>query len=332
MGLKTYTMTNPNTYEWLDWVNDEGAKAIVDINILNRGFSSARVILALADKDRKILEAPSNFQAIKVGDHGHGRRAAAVIGSGINGAVDVRVKKPGLEGNEYTIEVITTPLTDQPLTANIIGEENKDLRIILATDSTGDLNTDANKASLVAAAIENIQIDGEQIFVAEVNGTGEELLTIEETKKLFHGGVEGKDYAYRVTALDDSGETLASEIFILTDCHPSMNDEYYINLSWSPVIGARTYKVYGRIENSEIALAELDANITSYDDKMRDYLGENLPWANTTGLKSRIWEGELNARFIFEIIGRKLLLDENTKLIAQVTEKDIDFTAFGADA
>lgn len=332
MGLKTYTMTNPNTYEWLDLVNDEGAKALVDMNILNRGFISTRIILALSDKNRNMLAPPQNFQATKVGDHGHGRRASAVIGSGIDGEVDVRVKKPGLEGNEYTIEVITTTITDQPLTANIVGEKNKDLRIILGTDSIGALNNIANTATLVAAAIESLQIDGEQIFVANSSGTGETPLSSEEAKKLFQDGVEGKNYSYKVTALDDSGETLATDIVTLEDCHPNMNEEYYINLSWDEVLGAKGYKVYGRIENSEIALAELDLDTTSYDDKMLDYLGENPPWANTTGLKSRLWEGELNARFIFEIIGRKFLLDENTKLVVQVTEKDVDFTVFGADA
>lgn len=332
MGLKTYTKTNPKTYEWIDWVNDIGEKAIVDLNILNRGFASTRIILALADKNRNMLESPQNLKALKVGDHGHGRRSAAVIGSGIDGLIDVRIKKPGLEGNKYTIEVITTSITNQPLTANIIGEENKDLRIILATDGSGILSNSSNKAKLVAVAIEALQINGEQIFVAEASGTGETPLVKEEVKKQFNGGVEGKDYSYKITALDDSGETLCSNTVTLTDCHPNINNDYYISLSWNPVLGAKGYKVYGRIEDSEVALAELDENTTNFNDKMMDYLGENPPWVNTTGLKSRLWEGELNARFIFEMIGRKVLLDENTKLIFQITEKDIDFTAFGADA
>lgn len=330
MGLKTHTLTNPATYEWLDWVNAAGAQALVDVNILNRGFVSARIILALADKNRNMLEVPSNVQAVKMGDHGHGRRAVALIGSGTDGTVEIRVKKPGVEGNEYTVEVITTVITNQPLTASLIGEENKDLRIILATDSDGNLDNDANKASLVAAAIEVIEKDGEQVFVAEASGTGEAPLTEEEEQKSFQDGVAGKDYAYRVSALDASGETLASQAVILEDCHPNMNEDYYVALSWGGVTGATGYKVYGRLENAEVALAEVSEPF--YEDKMLDYLGENPPWANTTSLKCRLWEGELNARFLLEIIGRKFLLDEDTKFIAQVSEPGVDFTAFGAEA
>lgn len=330
MGLKTHTLTSPATNEWVDWVDLPGAQALVDINILNRGFESARMMLALADKSRNMLTSPAGVEAQKIGDHGHGRRAAALIGSGTDGTVDVRVAQPGLEGNEYTVEVITTQISNQPLTANLIGEEDKDLRIILATDSEGALDDDANKASLVAAIIETLEKNEEPVFVAEASGTGEAPLTGEEEQKLFQGGVAGKDYSYKVSALDASGETLASEAVLVEDCHPEMNEDYYVSLAWEEVPGAVSYKVYGRIEHAEIALAEVAE--PAYTDKMLHYLGENPSWVNTTGLKARLWEGELNARFLLEITGRKFLLDGATKLIVQVSQPGVDFTAFGAEA
>jgi hypothetical protein len=192
-----------------------------------------------------MLGSPSNLMGEKVGDHGNGRRAVAIIGTGANGTVDVRVKKPGLEGNKYTIEVITTTITNQPLTANLIGDKGQDLRLILATNSSGQLDGSANTANQVAAAFNDLTLNGEQIFVAEAGGNGGSSLTAAVPKKPFQGGVEGKDYAYKISALDDSGETLASDTIVLQDCHPAMNDDYYIGLSWDPVPGAKGYKRRG---------------------------------------------------------------------------------------
>lgn len=149
------------------------------------------------------------------------------------------------------------------------------------------------------------------------------------TKEGLHsGGVNS--YSYRVSAVDDSGETLASSAVLIENCLNDFTDTDYVSLSWNAISGANKYRVYGRTSGTEQLLVEVETN--AYNDKMEDYLGGNSALYNTTQLKARLWEGELSAKTALEVTGRKFLLDSNTKIIAYVDENYVDLVAFGADA
>lgn len=108
--------------------------------------------------------------------------AIAVIGGvDINGTVIASTTATGVTANDYTIEVVR-PTTGHPvaLSATLTGT---DITVTLATIASGELNTSANTATLVAAAV-----NGLTGISAVANGTGNSSLTKEEVRKNFFGG------------------------------------------------------------------------------------------------------------------------------------------------
>lgn len=67
-------------------------------------------------------------------------------------------------------------------------------------------------------------------------------------------------YSYRVTALTWDGETQATAAFTCTNA-ASLDVDHVNRLVWSPVMGARGYKIYGRSSGSEALIHTL-----AYDD------------------------------------------------------------------
>jgi len=71
-------------------------------------------------------------------------------------------------------------------------------------------------------------------------------------------------YAYRVSALVGSTETLAGpEIAVTTASSTGTNT---VTLSWLPVAGAASYKIYGRTTGAELFIAQVNAPATTYVD------------------------------------------------------------------
>jgi len=103
---------------------------------------------------------------------------------------------------------------------------------------------------------------------------------------------EGGTYYYRITAINDNGETLgSSEVSITLGGSNSTNDEK-VQISWSPVQGATGYKIYRSVDNTWdgandylVDGTSVSAGETSYiDDCAGDSLA-TLPSENTTGGK-----------------------------------------------
>ena len=88
-------------------------------------------------------------------------------------------------------------------------------------------------------------------------------------------------YYYRVSALNDVGETLAStETSVLTG---GGADNYQVALTWAPVNGATKYNVYGRTTGAEQLIATVTGDIVTYADLGTIAPSGALPGANTTG-------------------------------------------------
>lgn len=196
---------------WRDWVNEPTSVAVVGFSVYNRSQAHARLIIALADKNRQMLSTPTGLTATKIGTH--------------------------------------------------------------------------------------------------QNGTTQ--------------------CSYRVSAIDHTGETLASEAVVVNDCRDVFDEENYIKLTWDAVPGAIGYRIYGRKAGAEVLLAEVH-EVTEYDDKMEQYLGDALPSVNTTQLKARIFDGILEARYILKS-QEKLILDDTEKLIVLVDGRNFEFMATGVE-
>lgn len=136
------------------------------------------------------------------------------------------------------------------------------------------------------------------------------------------------NYVYSVSAVDKSGETLASEDVTVTECANQLSARDSIKLSWEPVTGAIKYNIYGRmLGNQEIIAETLE---TQYVDDGTGYLGGTKPTVNTTDLKSRLWVGNIGINTALEVTARKFLIDENSTMTIYVTEDNVDLTAFGS--
>lgn len=96
-------------------------------------------------------------------------------------------------------------------------------------------------------------------------------------------GVSGlTTYSYKVSALNNVGETLASSSIILSFGTSSLNSNNFNRITWNKVLGANSYKVYGRTLNSELFMASISSNVY-FDDLGTVSPSGSLPTSNTTG-------------------------------------------------
>lgn len=112
-------------------------------------------------------------------------QATAMIGGAdVNGSVLVSVDAAGAAGNAFTIQVVI-PTTGHPvaLSAAYVPATSTDIVVTLATTASGQLNTAANTATLVTAAVTALAL-----VTALANGTGATALSKAEAQKGFSGG------------------------------------------------------------------------------------------------------------------------------------------------
>ncbi len=96
-------------------------------------------------------------------------------------------------------------------------------------------------------------------------------------------GVSGlTTYSYKVSALNNVGETLASSSIILSFGTSSLDSNNFNRITWNKVLGANSYKVYGRTLNSELFMASISSNVY-FDDLGTVSPSGSLPTSNTTG-------------------------------------------------
>jgi len=99
-------------------------------------------------------------------------------------------------------------------------------------------------------------------------------------------GVSGSTtYGYKVTALNNVGETLASTSVSITVGNASLSASNFNRITWQKVFGANAYKVYGRTLNSELFMASISSNVY-FDDFGTVTPSGALPTTNTTGYSS----------------------------------------------
>lgn len=99
------------------------------------------------------------------------------------------------------------------------------------------------------------------------------------------GSAGATTYGYRVSAINSVGETLASSTVVTTTGNASLTGSNYNRVSWTRVIGATGYKVYGRTSGSELLMATVTTAL-HYDDTGAATPSGALPSSNTTGYSS----------------------------------------------
>lgn len=99
------------------------------------------------------------------------------------------------------------------------------------------------------------------------------------------GSTGATTYGYRVSAINSVGETLASSTVTTTTGNASLTGSNYNRISWTRVLGATGYKVYGRTSGSELLMATV-TTATHYDDTGGVTPSGALPSTNTTGYSS----------------------------------------------
>lgn len=88
-------------------------------------------------------------------------------------------------------------------------------------------------------------------------------------------------YSYRISAVDEYGETLAGAAD--TQVVPAGTNTNVVTLTWTPVAGADGYNVYGRDAGTELLLTPAPLGAAAYTDTGAAVPAGALPAANTTG-------------------------------------------------
>ena len=83
-------------------------------------------------------------------------------------------------------------------------------------------------------------------------------------------------YYYRISAIDNYGETLAS-----TETSLGVTGPAGVNINWAKVTGATGYKIYGRATGAELFIAEV-GDVATYLDAGSITPAGTLPTVNTT--------------------------------------------------
>lgn len=123
------------------------------------------------------------------------RKGSINIGAGDNGIVSISYDKIGLDGNDYSLEVVTQVGNNLEMSAVLAGTK---LTITLGTDALGDESVTSNTALLISGAV-----DALPEFVSTYSGTGETPIVtgIEETS--LNGGQLGTYCPVPFTYLQD---------------------------------------------------------------------------------------------------------------------------------
>lgn len=93
------------------------------------------------------------------------------------------------------------------------------------------------------------------------------------------GSTGSTSYAYRISALNGLGETLASVETPISNGNAVLSNVNYNAVSWTAVPGASSYNVYGRTAGAELKLTNVTA--TSYNDTGAATPNGALPSVNT---------------------------------------------------
>jgi hypothetical protein len=96
----------------------------------------------------------------------------------------------------------------------------------------------------------------------------------------YTGTAGATTYAYRVTAINNNGTTLAEAEQTVGSAFATLSGSNHTNLTWNPVVGATSYGVYGRTSGAELFMTTVTT--TSFTDTGTFTPSGALPAANTT--------------------------------------------------
>lgn len=99
------------------------------------------------------------------------------------------------------------------------------------------------------------------------------------------GATGATTYGYRVSAINDSGETLASSTVSIANGNAALSASDFNRVTWLKVLGATGYKVYGRTSGSELLMTTV-TTANHIDDTGALTPSGALPSTNTTGYSS----------------------------------------------
>lgn len=105
------------------------------------------------------------------------------------------------------------------------------------------------------------------------------------------GTTGSADYSYRVSAVNDVGETLACSAVAITNGNATLNATNYNRLTWTAVAGANAYNIYGRTATgkTESYMTTVDTNLfedkgsSDYEPSLSDYPPEADSTAGVKG-------------------------------------------------
>lgn len=163
-------------------------------------------------------------------------------------------------GHSAATNINANTLTDKRITISDVDLEN-----VLWYGAVGDARSFGSTSGTTGTGTVTSQL-------ATPSGVGTSTSTTT-------GTLTAGTYGYRVSAFNEWGETLAST----TVTQVTTGSTSTVTVSWTAVVGARGYCLYGRTSGSEQLIQKLPDSATSFTD--RGVLGASgaLPGSNTTG-------------------------------------------------
>jgi len=186
------------------------------------------------------------------------------------------------------------------------GDTNSYENLTLTTGGTGDVVIDIAGSTLglkvVGAASQVFSIDPSGNVMIGGTDSGDGNLTVKGNISTQGGNLDlnslstpssvavapvgtagSTTYGYRISAINDNGQTLASATTTTTTGNATLSSTNYNRVSWGAVAGATGYKVYGRTSGSELLMATVDSPVLMYKDTNANTPSGALPTTNTTG-------------------------------------------------
>jgi hypothetical protein len=172
-------------------------------------------------------------------------------------------------GNETITGVLTvqgnsagTTPTGAAVLINNVGVNSKGLALVAAVNQGADmlsLMDNGGNTLLRLGAGGALQNYGAYAWIGALLMSTPTIATV--------GTAGSTTYGYRIAAVTSAGSnTLPSSTVSIATGNATLDTTNYVTLTWNPVIGAATYRVYGRTAGSELLMATVtgDGRTSSY--------------------------------------------------------------------
>ena len=207
-----------------------------------------------------------------------------VAGSDSNSFIGNMLKKNG--GTGYSINISNSTSDTNYLANNILGtgtinDVGTGTIYVNQPDGSGNLINKSQGGGFAvgtSSATASFTLQGSFVSITLPTPTAPTLTTT--------GTAGSTTYGYKITALDGTGETLASTETTIATGNATLTSTNKINITWVPVGGAIQYKIYrttaGGTPNTTGLISTVAGNVTTVSDTGLAASG-STPVANTTG-------------------------------------------------